>query len=198
MTSWEMKLKVVDYYVFNNCQALTEHRNQSDVYVIRRSGYCAEVEIKVSRSDLVGELKVIRDVMEANKPNTIFDPVKFKTRFNKGDKWRKHEEYLFDPMRYIPTPENPKEYSQRKSPNEFYFAIPEGLLDIALAGVEGTPYGIIIEGAYGVTVAKSAKKLHRAKMIESDYKHALQRAHSESFNYRRELWDKKYLKSDII
>lgn len=198
--SYEMKLEIIDYYGFNGCWAITEHRNWSDAYVIRKTGYCAEIEVKVSKSDLLGENKVIKEVLERSDED-LYNPSL--SRWKKRAKYNKHEQYLTNPTNCF---KEEKSYiQQNNTPNEFYFAVPSKLGELAKACVAGTPYGVITIGEYkylnyygeertssGFHILVKAKKLHTVKLRPIDYQHALARAFTESWNYRNELWPDKY------
>jgi hypothetical protein len=103
-------------YRFNFLAAVTEF-DFADVFAISRAKYSHEVEIKVSRADLMSELNCI-DIVLGRIPQTKYFPNHFK-----------HRNYIL------------AEFPTFTRPNYFSFAVPESLIDVALPHLEGTPYG---------------------------------------------------------
>ena len=97
--SWEMKFKLVNYYYGRYCLVVTEHVNQSDVFVVRNSGYCLEIEVKVNKADLLGEIKVIKRSNGSLNWYELGSEAKGISR----SKYDKHKQYLNNPEK---TPKN--------------------------------------------------------------------------------------------
>jgi len=123
----------------------------ADFIAINNNNYLTEVEVKVDKNDLAGELRSIECILE-NKPR------------DKGcSKFSKHKEYL--------NPSSDDEYSQRhlveKRPSQFYFAIPKYLEEQAIKTIKKTNYGLIVVGENGsIDIVKKAKKIHNNKISE--------------------------------
>lgn len=139
MTSNQLKDQLVSYCNFGNgyAFAITESAWASDVMSYRwRDGF-VEYEIKTSRADLLGEIKVIRAVLgldEIDRAQTKLSHTKFV----------KHHHYLAT-------------NSERKRfcPTKLYFAVPFELVKLAAQRLQDTPYGV---WSGGITF-KPAKKL---------------------------------------
>lgn len=99
---------------------VTNHHS-ADIIGVRFAGRTVvEYEIKVSRGDLVGELKAVRAAYGLDEIDS--DNLKVShTKFNK------HCHY--QALRYNP-------------PHLFYFCLPTALCDIAVAQLQGIPYGV--------------------------------------------------------
>lgn len=115
-----------------------------DIIAIDKNMRSHEVEIKVTKSDLNGEVAAIQAVMNGDEPA--------------GNKHRKHYNYL-------------KEF---KIVNKFSFAVPDALVEYALNSIKDTPYGLIQLSeprSYGVFKASSykvVKILKRAKLLKKE------------------------------
>jgi hypothetical protein len=143
-----------------------EHRFM-DVFGVRQNGYTVEYEIKVNQSDLLREIRI----MKAPQPERWTKP---------WLKWEKHAHYL---GREIVLPSYPPGYSRNSDlpyfiPNEFYFYVPDFLVETAKRHTEKTPYGVIKIGGkqypsgmyfsdYDVVVR--ATKMHTNKADQSVY-----------------------------
>jgi hypothetical protein len=134
--------------------AITEHSisNKSivcDVYAIFNENnyyYSYDYEVKIEEKDLLSELKTI---------DNIINKEKYKKRLNK---YKKHKMYLSNNI---------------KSPNYFFFVIPENLLDLCAKHVEKTKYGIItyeFESATAISfsIRKYQEKINN-KSIDKNY-----------------------------
>ena len=114
----------------------------ADILAVNKNKFLYEVEIKTSRADLNSELRAIKNVKNNNA--------------SYENKIKKHRAYL---SKNIKT----------GVPSMFYFAVPLSLKEIALKGIEDTPYGLIVLGKRHVLcIAKRATKLHKHKI--SDYR----------------------------
>ena len=170
----------------NYLAVVTEGFNSSDIYGVRRTLYTVEIEIKVSKSDLRGEL-----VSVALCRNRLTDQEY--TGKPKPSKYHKHKEYLIGTI-----------WGYEDVPNEFYFAVPDFLVDETIRGVEGTPYGVISIGTYfyhgsypdgktwtnklwGVHYAKKAKKIHNNKLIDKRIYTLINKLTWDNFNLREKL-----------
>jgi hypothetical protein len=135
-----------------------------DLLGVKRSNYTAEYEIKISKSDLSRELRLIK-MLNAERGSKDYP------------KWVKHAKYLGKNIK--------KEgydllYSHTETkffvPNEFYFYVPDFLVDYAVEETENLPYGVVKIGGRQYNsnyigydrfeIIKKAKRLHENK-IES-------------------------------
>jgi len=179
-----VKQALMRYYLFER-QFLLVTTEQvttygtADVWVMDKDYLALEIEVKVSRSDLLGELNSIRDIKFFNNPTTPSKQLK---------KYRKHYRYLTKYHQY-----------DNKSilPNRFYYCVPASLMDIALEYLKHTPYGILVcvenevqhEGEllgvyHNIKVVKSGKCLHNGKVSENIVKQTIRRICSENYNLR--------------
>ena len=189
LTALQMK-RIIAEHLFTELGFLgvfTECFNGSDVFGVRRTLYAVEYEIKISKSDLVHELKSIRAVI-ANNPK-LMDK-------HGWNKYSKHRRYIGkgDDMFYS------KEYNDLfYKPNEFYFAVPNELADVAVDGVKGTPYGVMAVGKYfcgyenkcemwGPHFILKAIKMHQNKMEMKHIIGLIGRAAAENQNLRNKLY----------
>ena len=100
--------------------------SESDFMAISKSGYCIEVEVKISRAD-------------------------FKNDFTKT----------------ISNGKNKHDYMVSEStfkPNQFYFAVPEGLIKPDELPKQ---YGLIYCDEYSARIVKRAKYLHKEKLLDN-------------------------------
>lgn len=146
-----------------NCY--TSHDNEADLFFIRKSGICDEVEVKVSRSDLLADSKKIvsyRDCVYTNTQSNEFteDRLWIDSNFNIPSKDRKK---LVAPWQKLKC----EALLDGDMPaNYFWYAIKEGI-----GGVEDIPdfAGLIIVASDGeVKIWRRPKKLHRNKMSSED------------------------------
>lgn len=132
-----MKFKVMEHLKYKkNCPiVVTEFKNGSDVFGVNRSNYSIEVEVKVDKFDLLSELKTIKYLLDPENDPSYGH---YKTRTG-GDaylnKFSKHRSYLFSESKY------------ETRPRYFFFAIPQGLMDLeSLEVLKQTPYGLMVVG----------------------------------------------------
>jgi hypothetical protein len=148
-----------------NC--FTQHDNEADLFLIRKSGLCDEVEIKVSRSDLLQDKKKIVKYREceylSNSENSDVD-----------GKWlHDHQHLSHDQKKKIVAPWQmlkPEALGLgRMDCNYFWYAIKDGI-----GGIEDIPdfAGLIIVKDDGeLYFAKRPDRLHANKMsFEDRYK----------------------------
>lgn len=143
-----------------------------DIFGIKRSGYCTEFEIKVSKSDFDNELKNIK----SEQPKTTYE--------KEWTKWKKHAIYLNKQIKDDGTWRIKNVLEPKKKlfiPNEFCFYVPDYLQDYAIEQLQGLPYGVVAIGGHKVehfdgtshmyfheyNVIKKPKKLHEDKVEES-------------------------------
>lgn len=152
ITAKQVKEDMVRYLLFRRSMKALAHEHNTglsicDMFAVTPNLFSIEYEIKVDRADLAAELKIIKMLLTQDLP--------LKCSFSK--RW-KHETYLRradDQRNFIP--------------NQFYFAVTPELADLALAGVEGTPYGVIVREVNGeMAVKKTARKLHHRRMLSGD------------------------------
>lgn len=142
---------------------IIDEHNFMDVFSVRRSNYTVEYEIKISKSDLMREIKIIKGEQ----------PIKYSKDWTK---WEKHAHYLSRSIKQIPNRYGFVTNNIDRAyfiPNEFIFYIPDFLVDCAMKELQGTPYGIIANGVFPnkwnnefpdkYKVIKPAVKLHTEK-----------------------------------
>lgn len=162
-TSTDLKRDLMNHLFWRLSYPIVIDEHQfMDIFAVRRSEYTVEFEIKISKSDLLRETKLLK----TEQP----------TQYSKDwVKWEKHAHYT---GRKINKTELGR-YSQRMIelfgeptvliPNEFYFYVPSELEELALRETIGTPYGIVVNGLKSngwhdrYQVVKKAKKLHSNK-----------------------------------
>ena len=122
-----------------NC--FTQHDNEADLFFIRKSGFCDEIEIKVSRSDFL-----------ADKTKRVH------YRPCENDEWDWEGKFEFAPY----TKPKYEALVGGFMTNYFWFAIKEGIADISeiptFAGL------IIVKPDGKIKVAKQPDRLHRNKL----------------------------------
>jgi hypothetical protein len=162
-TALELKKELM-YHLFwrLHCPVVIDEHDFMDVLAIRRSGYVVEFEIKVSKADLMREIKL-----------TMCDEVR---KYSKDwAKWEKHAHYLKREIKQssnflnVPNWVLPKYFI----PSEFYFYVPASLATVAKVAVKHTPYGVVAIGDQEIRpdykryspyeVIVPAKKLHIEK-----------------------------------
>jgi hypothetical protein len=120
---------------------------ETDFLVVQKSGYCYEIEIKISRSDFLNDFKKKNKHLILNEG--VYMKKKYRYHADPITKKRISEQY------YSPT-----EWKFR--PNKFYYCVPEGLIK-----AEEVPdyAGLMYVCSYGVvTTIKEAKFLHKEKI----------------------------------
>lgn len=118
------------------------HDWESDFFSVTKTGYCYEVEVKISRSDFKVDFnKFKHKLFEGRNETQVTKPAKIK----RGRIRSKAKEV------------NPQTV---KMPNKFFFACPEGLIKLE----EIPEYaGLIYVGEHTTTVIKQAPFLHKNK-----------------------------------
>lgn len=117
-----------------------DHWNECDALLVTKSGYCHEVEMKVSRSDFKADFKKTNRWMWSETAHG------YRTRID----WNKHA-LLAEGNCF---------------PNRFSFLVPDGMVDIS----EIPPYAGLMTftrnvGSYGhIRVIRSPKLLHKGKV----------------------------------
>lgn len=121
---------------------------ESDFFSVTSSGYLCEVEIKISKSDFAADfIKFKHKIFESRNQTEVIKEAKYKY----SKRWKKQ-------VRRAPEKKiNPQE---TKMPNRFYFACPEGLLN-----VDDIPEyaGLIYVTSTAATIIKNAPLLHKRK-----------------------------------
>ena len=159
--------------------AFTESFNHADIFAIKKSHYTIEIEIKVTRDDLRGELNSIRYIMDRKDNDDIFANPKVKNK----KKYYKHIDYL-----------NGKTIYQKIMPNEYCFLVTEDLLEIAYAGIKGTPYGLFCYKEYlgnywhRIEEVLRPEKIHNEKYDFSQNMEILYRASNECQFLREKIY----------
>lgn len=143
-----------------------------DIFGIRRSGYMVEFEIKISKADLMREVRLMRSEQ----------PIKYSKDWVK---WEKHAQYLKrviqkTPSLYDSIPGYSPVVNNYFIPNEFYFYVPDFLAQYAITETANTPYGVVMIGttknSYGreyhsdYEIVKPATKIHNEKADEKIYR----------------------------
>lgn len=191
VTSSDIKHELIKYLCFEKRHliACTESLNLADVLTLTSTRFLLEHEIKVSKSDLVGELKAIKVAQQDMSKFTLWpEEMQDLSRKVSDSKLYKHR-------RYLGTYYNRYGLSQLKyyRPNRFLFVVPEPLGDVAAQGVAGTPYGVITvsgnqwrEIANFTTLVK-ARPLHTEKVEESNFLRMVRRVGVENITMREKL-----------
>lgn len=196
MTASEAKHWIQRYTLWERGFTLcvTEGLNSSDVLAVR-DGLAIEYEIKVSKSDLMREIKVIQTALRKQ------------TFGYSRAKLEKHETYLGNRQ-----PRIFNHYTQEAIfiPNFFTFVVPDALAECAAQGVLGTPYGVLTVSDRGnitnhvtarrikdepVEVRKLYRVMHRACLENYTLRKELASARLESKSLREEL--KRHEKADV-
>lgn len=201
MTSKEMKAHLLFYmlYRLHFMAAVTEYGGVgtdgiADLYGITSADLSHEIEVKVSKQDLAGELQAIkyhvknripaRSVHNTGMMSDIFgsrpDTEKVVEPPPRGArKGTKHWWYLC---------ETAQSGDWRVKPNRFSFAVTPALKDFALAELKETPYGlIVVKEAYDVVTVKKADYLHKEKVSDKVLRKVLHKSCTEIQSVRQEL-----------
>lgn len=202
-TSQDVKTRLMHIALWGN-KALcvqTECLNNSDVLEVNKRLYSTEYEIKVSRSDLLSEIKCINAAVK-----------KLHDRNLPYNKMRKHENYLIDKLQsqFFTTPRGEKIPLRGKQfiPNYFYFVIPKRLWTSDIGEMLAfTDYGVIIFDLYQgfsdiahtmpktsmiMETKKVAKKLHTEKIDQAHLYQVMHRCSYEVLNLMEKIYDKDY------
>lgn len=167
-----VKYEMNNLYVFNW---------ESDKLIITRSGLTYEFEIKISRSDFKNDFKhkvdkhtILSSSFDGNKYMPLFWEYfeKNKHKYPTVELWEEHCRNTGYNKNYFT--------DHYKRPNYFYYAVPDGLIDVS----EVSQYaGLIYVGELGgFTIVKKAPKLHEEKY--SEYQLNL----AEKFYYNMVNW----------
>ena len=169
---------ISDLFYKGYIAAVTEGPNQSDIFGIRKSLFAIEFEIKTSRSDFMNEINLINKILNNEHNSKLF--------YRMNNKYHKHNSYLGRPSSFA-------EFDFR--PNEFYFVIPEELMEIAKKEINrmSSPYGLITFGIekftdyVGFSYIIRAKKLHENKISNDSLLYILRKATTECQELRKRL-----------
>lgn len=181
MTSQEVKVELLRTLILDKQYiiAVTEGMNSSDVLGVTKALYTAEYEVKVDKNDLLGEIKDIKCVLNG----VMQQPFRNRNKVYKHDKYIGH---YYDIKGFVP--------------NRFYFAVPHELTDIAVAGVENTPYGVVTVGDYytgynnqvkmwGYCVQREAQMLSKDKLSIKNLIKMARKSCTEAYFLRSKLLD---------
>jgi len=128
-----------------NCY--TSHDNEADIFFIRKSGLCDEIEIKVSRSDLLAD-KNKRVHFRESEPSEWY--------------WKK-EGLKFAPYT---KPKHEALCDGDMMANYFWYAIKEGIGDISDIPKFAGLISVCDKGF--ITILKTPDKLHRNKLSDAE------------------------------
>lgn len=184
MNSQDLKIATLNWLLFrrNFLGAFTESYNQADVLGVTRSFYSHEFEVKISKEDLVKELKAVRFLIGADTNMR---------RARAANKLIKHKTYLETwkpPSLDNPVPAIVNPYF---IPNYFSFVVPPAIVEFTQRSVEGTPYGVFYvdhEICYSVV---TPQKIHGFKIKEDQLFPLLRKASTENLNLREALRNSK-------
>jgi hypothetical protein len=135
-----IKYTVSNLYLFR-------HNWETDFLVVQKSGYCYEIEIKISRSDFLNDFKKVDKHSIMNEGTYMVKKYKYHT--DPATKKRISEHY-----------HAPAEWKFK--PNKFYYCVPENLIQ-----KEEVPdyAGLMYVSKYGVvTTIKEPKFIHKEKL----------------------------------
>jgi hypothetical protein len=157
------KYELYNSYIF-------KHDWECDFFSVTDSGYCYEVEVKVSRSDYKADFKKYKhQIFENIKKNNLWVArgQEYSQHYGYSPEYRKETPYgshmtqdaLFAPACRMKVMQSEKIVC----PNKFFFAVPEGLI-----AKEDVPVyaGLIYvrEGHSEASVVKDAPFLHKRKL----------------------------------
>lgn len=176
MTAEDIKLELMRYYLYERqFLCVTTEQNmyygRSDIWVLDRDYMGIEIEIKVSRADLISELNSIKHIL--GELSGV-----------RGAKYTKHKRYI----KYANAPE----YSKNLLPNRFYFCVPEHLQEIAITCLRHSPYGLLVCVAnesriIATKVVKSGQLIHRTAVAPKLVKETIRRINFENFELKKRL-----------
>ena len=135
-----IKYTVSNLYLFR-------HNWETDFLVVQKSGYCYEIEIKISRSDFLNDFKKVDKHSIMNEGTYMVKKYKYHT--DPVTKKRISEHY------HAPT-------EWKFKPNKFYYCVPENLIQ-----KEEVPdyAGLMYVTKYGaITTIKEPKFIHKEKL----------------------------------
>lgn len=181
MTSRELKAEVLFYmlYRLHFMAAVTEYggvgcEGIADLFGITGADLTHEIEVKVSKADLMGEIAAIKYHLQEKLPPTMWGgrPEHREPPPKNIRKSTKHWWYLVK--------EGAGYEDWRRKPNRFSFAVPRELEEIAKQELKGTPYGlIVVGGAYVVSTEKKAEYLHKEKVNDAVLRKVLHKSCTE-------------------
>lgn len=199
MTSKELKASVLFYmlYGLHFMAAVTEYggvgvEGIADCFGITTADLSHEIEVKVSKQDLAGELAAIKYHIKHRIPvrdeanhgmQSFFEdrPDNSKAVEPPPQKARKGAKHWF----YLVKEGNG--HSWRLKPNRFSFAVPSELIGYAKGELDGTPYGLIEVNKYGAcSCIKKAEYLHKEKVKDVVLRKLLHKTSTEIQNCRAE------------
>ena len=174
MKSQEVKVAILEELVYGSYLAAVTEYCGADVYGITQSLYSHEIEVKVSKADLMSELYAIKEVLDDD------------SSYMKRSKGHKHYYYLKRPGNILSQFYRP--------PNRFSFAVPNDLVEIARQYLKDTPYGLYEmhdAGANYITrrIVKKASWLQRTKVTQEDIYKIISKCSLEVVSLRRKLLD---------
>jgi len=188
MNSNLAKLIAARYLIYekNYIGAITEYCN-CDVVGIKRSLYASEIEVKLTKSDLMKELRIIKSILKGDHP--------IKGVHNKI--W-KHQSFL-------------KQWKREWNfmPNEFSFIVPKDLKDLLFSEIgylADLPYGIYYfeyqkyeksmmsyydikePGRWDVHCLKEPEKIHKIKIKPDLFLELFRKISTENNSLREKLY----------
>lgn len=165
---------------------------ESDKLIITRSGWTYEFEIKISRSDFKNDFKhkvdkhiILSSSFDGNKYMPLFWEYfeKNKHKYPTVELWEEHCRNTSYNKNYFT--------DHYKRPNYFYYAVPDGLIDVS----EVPQYAglIYVRELGGFTIVKKAPKLHEEKYSECQLNLA-EKFYYNMVNWRHTAinWQKRY------
>lgn len=185
LTANTVKVAVMKYFLYENnyLGAVTEGLQAADVLGIKRSFYTTEVEVKISRADLIGEI------------NSMNHALKKISSIGNTSKLPKHHYYLENSVvneQALPLFSGYAEKYKETvfKPNEFYFCVPQELDYMSEAYLDSvnSPYGMLVYMHAGyVALKRKAVKLHKEKVSTDNLVKMLTRASNENLTLRERL-----------
>lgn len=162
----------------------------ADIVGVKYSGRISEFEIKVSRADLLGEIKAVQKALEPDSVTATtknwanvemgFNIYKVTETTLSRTKVEKHHYYLTSPRNSF-------------RPNNFYFAVPTDLVALAIEKTKGLKYGVF--DADALRVAKRSQILHDDTHATKTYIDLLNRL---SVMYRDISTGKHAIREDLL
>lgn len=176
ITAEDIKFELMRYYLYERqFLCITTEQNmyygRADIWVLDRDYMGIEIEIKVSKADLISELNSIKHIV--GELSGV-----------RGAKYIKHERYI----KYANAPE----YSKNLLPNRFYFCVPEHLQETAITCLRHTPYGLLVciadqSRIIATKVVKSGKLIHRTAVAPKLVKETIRRINFENIELKKRL-----------
>lgn len=196
MDSDKLKEMMLWYLLWKNYNliAVTEYggvgtEGIADVFCMGWNHFSHEYEIKVARSDLLGELKTVK--LLCDKTSLFHEGKKsYLDEIRTFSKLDKHARYL---QRVPPGEEmGHRMFGSTPNlsaiPNKFSFVVTPDLKALAKEYLAGSPYGlVVVAGDYEVSVVKKAEWLHREKTSNEVMEKVAHKTSTELYGVRREL-----------